>query len=370
MKQVLIAQEYVPNYRAPFFEELVEQAARQGIHITVAANGPVGAQSQRGDATNEGFVVVFQREFSLFGRRITIRNLNSLIRNADLVILEQARRNIDIYRLLLPQRHQKIALWGHGRDRTKTVGKFDKKLLAKLTRRSCWFFGYTQSSVEDVVAQGVPRARTTLVLNSTDTGRLKRDLATVDSALQSEFRTRHGLNGRVALFLGALDESKRLDWLIAAGCEAASADDQFRLVIAGDGALRGYVRDQELTHDWLLSVGPLSGVELASWLAVADVIPIPGRVGLVAVDSIASCTPIVAVNGALHGPEFDYLKHGENCVLSENSLEAFISTFLSVLRDDDLRQKITIGCELSSNLYSTEIMARNFLDGVKNALST
>jgi hypothetical protein len=214
MPRVVILQEYIPNYRVAFFETLQAIALQEGIELIVACGRPRKAQAMRGDEATVAFVThLRQREWVVLGRRLVLRRVKEAIVDADLVILEQARRNLDAYLLLGPRclRHQPVALWGHGRDYTRPTKAFDRWVSRRLTSRADWFFAYTVGGVKAVVAEGYPRGHTTVVQNSIDTTSLRESVASVPLELVRSFSRTHDLRGKTALFLGALDESKRRD---------------------------------------------------------------------------------------------------------------------------------------------------------------
>jgi glycosyltransferase involved in cell wall biosynthesis len=295
MHRVVILQEYVPEYRVAFFETLHELAKSEGIELIVASGVPRGAQRLRGDAATVGFhVPLRQREFRIMKKRLVFRRIGKAVASADLVILEQARRNVDAYRLLLPRHTRRlIALWGHGKDYTQPTSRLNRALHRMLTLRADWFFAYTKGGIAAVTEVGYPMARTTAVQNSIDTAALRSGISDVTCHSIASFSDDLDLRGKTALFMGALDDSKRLDFLCEAAELSHALNSDFRLLIGGDGALREDMQRRASIHSWLTYLGPIREREKAVALATAQVIAMPGRVGLVAVDSFASGVPII-----------------------------------------------------------------------------
>lgn len=371
MQKVVIVQEYVPSYRVAFFNALHSKAETRGIEVIVAHGYAHKKQAQRGDTAGLDFALsVAQREWKVFGKRLVIRRVKDAIEGADLVILEQARRNVDAYFLLSPLRRtkQRIALWGHGRDYTKTSKALDRFLLRQLLSRAHWFFAYTGGGVEYVVANGYPEKRTTVVQNSIDTDSLREQVLAVSDDSKNEFSSRFDLKGKTALFIGALEESKRLEFLVEASRLVHQMQPDYRLLIVGDGELRRQVEDWAVKLPFVSYLGSLSGKEKALALASSQVMAMPGRIGLIAVDSFASSVPIVTTAWEWHAPEFEYLEHGRNSVISDNTEVAFAEALEKVLRDARLRKNLEQKARIDSEHFTLDTMVNNYLHGIENAL--
>lgn len=373
MLKVTIVQEYVPQYRTSFFELLYKRGIQQGIEIRVAAGVPGRSLHDRNDSVSLAFgVSIRQWEARILGRRLVVRQLGNATIGADLIILEQARRNLDAYRFLVPghrRRHQ-IALWGHGRDYTKPTTVLDRSVQRWLTSRADWFFAYTTGGIEAVVADGFPRSRTTLVQNSIDTTSLRESISKVSIESVAEFRSTNSLQDKTALFIGALDESKRLRFLVDAAQQCHEIEPGFRLLIAGDGAMRPEVERWASQNSWLTYLGPISGERKAVALAAAQVLAMPGRVGLVAVDSFAAGIPIVTTDWAWHAPEFEYLENGRNAIICADHKSDYARALTATLGNAPLLFDLRVACLRDSELVTVGAMVENFLEGIRDALES
>ncbi len=372
MPRVVILQEYIPAYRAPFFRGLRVAAAAAGIDLVIAAGEPGGELVRRGDAVTLDFArEVRQREWRLFGRRLVLRDVRETIAGADLVILEQARRNIDAYRLLGGRRKPglRVALWGHGRDYTKHTGRLDRAVQGWLTSRADWFFAYTAGGVAAVTGDGFPGARTSIVQNAIDTGALRADIDGVTPQSREALSIKADLTGLTAVFLGALDDSKRLPLLIEAAGRVNLEESGFRLLIAGDGPLRGQVEGWAARYYWLTYLGPVTGPEKALALASAQVIAVPGRIGLVAVDSLAAGLPIVTTAYPLHGPEFEYLTDGVTAVVAPDSVDDYARALCDTITNAASLARLSAACRVAGEGITVDAMVANFLAGIRGALN-
>ncbi|WP_062516241.1 glycosyltransferase family 4 protein [Demequina gelatinilytica] len=363
---VTIIQEYVPRYRAPLFREMRRLAAERGIDLRIVAGTPQGAQAARRDG--DGFQVdeeLRQREIRIAGRRIGMRRTSRHFAESDLVVVEQARRNLDVYAAVLRGRRN-IAMWGHGRDFTRASGRVSRGVLDALTRRATWFFGYTEDSVEAAARAGVPEGRCTVLWNTTDTRSLRSDLSDLTPDEVARFREGLGV-GPVAVFIGGLDSSKRLDFLVRACEEVAPKVEGFSLVVLGAGPAGPDLQALAAERPWMHVRPPAFGRELAIAFASADALAMPGRVGLIAVDALAARVPVVTTDWHGHAPERAYLT-SENSVTSHDSPSAYAEALSAVLSDRALNARLRAACEGSDDLLSIEAMAARFMSGIEGAL--
>ncbi len=370
MTRVVIVQPYIPQYRVPFFTNLSNELAGRGVELVVAAGQPEGDQAARGDGVElPGLVRLPERHLGVAGRSLVVRSVRSVVAGADLVILEQARRNIEAYPLLFGRSSVPVALWGHGRTSTRDTRPWEHRWLDRMTLRADWFFAYTEGGRDYVVDHGFPADRTTVVQNSTDTAALARDLASVTDADRAALMAELGLTaGRTGLFLGALDASKRITFLRAAAAELAERLPGFTLIVAGDGPLRRTVEMANREEPWLRYVGAVYGRRKAAVASVSDVMLNPGRVGLNVVDSFALQVPMITTSGDGHAPEFEYLHSGTNGVVSQNSLNSFVSSVVECLLQRQSLDALKEGCRSACARFSVEAMTLRFADGVVAAL--
>lgn len=371
MTKVVIFQEYVPEYRVAFFDRLVELAANRGIEILVAAGQPNKAQAQRGDDARPQYVLpISQRELRLGERRVVFRNALSAAAGADLLVLEQARRNLDAYLLFLPRVFRKSpwALWGHGRDYVESRSRFSTWLQMAITARADWFFAYTPGGADHLRQRRFPAEQITTVMNAVDTVGIRKGLSNVSRREISEFRESHGIAQTVVSFIGALDESKRIPFLIEAIRRLGPEFLNVSFVIAGDGPVRQEIVDLTADLPNVHTIGRADAKKKCLLLSISRFLVVPGRVGLIAVDSLAAGVPIVTTNWRHHAPEFEYLVDGINSRISEDTLDDYVQAIREMLTNDKLYRRLSLNCLSGGNNLGIEQMAQNFLGGIVHAL--
>lgn len=370
LPRVAIIQPTVPAYRAPFFTRLIERAGAEGIHIDVFSGEVPPETRQRGDTASVSFVERLPTKALRFGSRtLLLKSVGPVLRGGyDLVVVEQAVRNLETYVLLTRFGSHRLAFWGHGRTFTKRIPFWQDQLKHWLTRRGTWFFGYTDESVDAIVARGYPPDRATVVNNSFDTRELADAISETDDCAVAEFRRSHDLRGRTALYIGGIDTYKRIPFLLEAAESVHRLDSQFRLLIGGDGAERHLVANAESRHPWLHYLGRVGVREKALALHSAEAIAIPGAIGLVALDSLVAGVPIVTTDSAMHGPEFGYLRPEVTAVVSTS--EDYAKSLAGFLADDETRKRMAAKCRDDAQQYGIEQMVARYLSGLHAALDS
>jgi len=94
----------------------------------------------------------------------------------------------------------------------------------------------------------------------------------------------------------------------------------------------------------------------------------PGRVGLVAVDSFALGTPIVTTRWPYHAPEFGYLEDGVNARISDDHVADFARVLEELLKSPEQLARLKEGCEAALPQYTLEGMVDKFAKGILAAL--
>jgi glycosyltransferase involved in cell wall biosynthesis len=384
-RRVVVVQPYVPGYRTAFFDHLQARLDTANVALEVLYGQAPSQQAARRDASSCACAVQVPslRLPVPGGRTLLWRQVFHRAASADLVVLEQALRNLEAYPLLLPRLIGRasrpsppVAFWGHGRTYTKKTSRLQAVAKDMVTRQAAWFFAYTEGGAAYIASRGFPRDRITVLRNSVDTTELTlaRDRAdiqgTPEHAEAAALRKRYRLEpGRTGLYVGGLDAPKRIPLLLECARRLATSLPGFRLLVAGDGIDRALVEAAASAPDSpVVALGHSAGRHVALLGAVSDVMLMPGRVGLCAVDSFALRTPIVTTDWPWHAPEVEYLENGRNAVITRDDPEDYAAGVQKVLNDHSRLKALREACRRDATEYTAEGMAERFCNGLLHML--
>ncbi|WP_188547933.1 glycosyltransferase [Rhodococcoides trifolii] len=364
---------WLPQYRVPFFDLLGQVLRDRDVDLKVFVGDTPPEWKARNDSSTSQHAKLLPTRFIKVGDRVlTYKSLATLRQSKpyDLLVLEQAIRNLETYQLIAPPRlFTRIAYWGHGRTYTAAPHKIEEAIKMRMTLSADWFFGYTDQGVEHVVNQGFPRQRTTTVQNSIDTKRMQSDLDSVTEPELKEFKLQHDLTSATALYIGGVDESKRIDFLLESGRRIFDQNPNFRLIIAGSGSDSHKVAARAKIDTWIKPVGPVFGLQKALAFRSSKVLMIPGRVGLVAVDSLTAGLPIITTDWPFHAPEFEYLEKDSTCVVSPDDMALYSVIVAQTMANSRALNEMADKCRIEARKYTVEAMVTRFADGIHSALS-
>lgn len=368
--RIVVVQPYVPAYRVPFFEQLRLRLGELGIELNVVHGRPGKRQAARGDEASLEFATMTRSfEVEVLGRSIRWRHLRCHIRGSDLVVGELASGALENYWIALrPATRQ--ALWGHGYATTSPPNRLDSFLERWLMRRADHLFLYTEHGRKVAEAAGIASGAMTVLNNTVDTAGISTAMRRLTSADVATFRMRHDLGGGpCCAFVGSVDKSKRVDFLLSAGSRLATFVPGFRLVVAGDGAARDEIVEFARTSSWLRYVGRVGDDGKALIAETCSLLLNPGRVGLVAVDSFVMETPVVTTAWPRHAPEFEYLIDGVNAVITSDNIDDYVAGVAGALNNPAILHKLIGGCRESAAEFSIDAMVERFVTGVVSALA-
>jgi len=371
MKKVLIVQRTLPHYRIAFFAMLAERLRERGIELALCY-GDASQDIQLSSPTLHSWKAPLQT-WQIFGTQLTqkISPRQQLIAH-DLIIVEQANRLVLNFLLFLlrPWRQFRIAFWGHGYNHQAIESStLSERIKRGVVHWPDWWFAYTGETRRYLHSLGYPTLRITTVDNTIDIRQLIDHLDAITEVDIAEFRAVHNIRGtHVGVFCGSLYAEKKLDFLLAAALRIRERDQRFELIIAGDGKERPLVEQFAAAHDWVHYVGPRFGREQALLFRLATLQLLPGAVGLAVVDSIVSGTPLITTDCGLHGPEIEYLRNGENGLITAVDIEAYAAAVCDALLDDRKLDYWKRNCQVEVDRFQLDAMADRFAQGIHRCL--
>ena len=367
--RVLCVQRRLTHYRVPLFEEVRKLLAADGVNFELAHGQPTLAERSKEDEGQIAWADNVPCKYWL-GGHLCWQNPSRLASRAELVIVTQKNKLLYNLWAMVVKRPRRLAYWGHGRNfQSSSPSGWSEPMKRLLTSRVDWWFAYTGLSGRLVREAGFPADRITDLQNAVDGSALTGMCSAVVNADIESFRASLRIgSGPIGLFIGSLYPEKRLAFLLQAGAQLAARIPGFVLVVVGTGPQREMVEQATRQYAWLRYGGTRFGSQKAVCLRAADVMLNPGLVGLGILDSFAAGLPMVTTDCGLHSPEIDYLRSGQNGVMTANTLNAFVDAAQRIITDRTWRQSLGAAAQADAAHYTVNNMAQNFRRGVLAAL--
>jgi glycosyltransferase involved in cell wall biosynthesis len=366
LKSILIIQPYIPEYRRKFFSMLEAYCKRNNLELTILAPKPDKLFQLRGDQSSDLDIVheIQVHRIRLLGKQVDYFRLPRGLRfkDFDLVIMEQTLKNIQYpFLLLRAPKKTRIALWGHGKTVVKKKSKVEQLLQLFLTKQADFFFSYTKSGADYLAEHGFPREKITVLQNSNSSiGRIE------NTARHSkEIGTSPRLDGARCCYIGALESTKGIDFLIKAIPIIKDAFPKFQFTFIGDGPARQLVADFVEMNSYASWLGFKNETDLDEISHEFSLILIPGRVGLIAVDSLMLLIPIVTTSHGFHAPEYEYIQKNGTSIEINGTYQDYALEVIRLLNNPaeiiKMRENLS---SLRSN-HTLEVMVENFTAGLR-----
>ena len=356
-----IIQDYIPRYRAKFFELLRHKLLEEDVDLHILSSLALGSQRARKDSVELDFLDDFPQWQLQFSKLAVVfpKNL-SKFQNYDALIGPLRGSSFSTNAMIVHclKFNKPFGLWGHVRNYVNPDNFIDLLIEKKQMSLATSIFAYTDSGRKFGLKQGITRDKFFVLNNTFDTSELEQELAKVTKHEQTELINRYNLHPtKTLLYIGGLDSSKRIDFLTSALNQIWLTDPEIKLLIIGDGEDR-YLLDKAVLRSQVHFLDNSNQHSKAVASRIARLILMPGRIGLVAVDSIILGIPIVTTNFAFHAPEFDYLVEGKSKHTSKNDTPSSYSKL--VIRLLNLKMPFNF----SDRPPSIEKMLGTFVKGV------
>ncbi|MGU3357836.1 glycosyltransferase [Microbacterium sp. M4A5_1d] len=309
MRELSIVQPYVPRYRVAFFDGLERALRDDDVRLRVIAGEPTKSQKARGDSATAGWLeTVAPRIVEIGSRHLSLTYSRSLWRGSDAVIVPHQGSSLDAMSALAHRGQARVGVWGHIASYTSPLNAVDGLVERWQLRRAHHVFAYTPGGAEFARNAGVAPRDITTVMNTIDSDELRSALDQLSVAeAQAALRARGVPDGPYLAYIGGLDESKRIRFLAAALDLAHRRGADVHIVVLGRGD-QAELLDRAVARGQVTRLGYGGVAEKAAVLRGARAVVNPGRVGLLAVDCLASRTPLITTDWPWHAPELEYLR--------------------------------------------------------------
>ena len=365
LRKVTIFQPRVPKYRASFFAKLKQVGVNSGIEYHIVAPFDVNDFRLDEDFLNINVERIKTFKLKILKSEIHVYNLRKAFNKSNLVITEHALHDFIALSRLIKSQSVPLALWGHGRTFTEK-SSFGKELLKKrMIRQSDWYFAYTRGVADYVSKVQNSSEKVTILNNSNDVFEIESSLKNLQTTSTESIRKSLGLfSDNTAVFIGALDDSKRINFILESFRRIKSEIPDFELAVCGKGPeLDKFLELENLGIHYL---GYADSILKAKLSRIGLFILNPGRVGLLAVDSFCLSLPIITTDWEFHAPEFEYLENSKTAIITKNSVEEYASGIVDYVNNQELIKSMKKNCFNNSSSYSIDKMVENFHQGVED----
>jgi glycosyltransferase involved in cell wall biosynthesis len=338
-------------YRLPFLRRLSE--TEPGLSLTLyvgQAPSNFGAPSEAPRDVPVKVRSIVNHFWPWGGHRVAWQSgaLSILRSSADVIICPEVAHNLTVWviRLLHRRYGKRLILTGFftRTPGTGLVARSRRALLRWLRRSASAVISYTESGLRALLAEGWPPDRVFVSQNTVDTEMLEGLSSAVTEQDLSDLRAKLGVGSRrVVLFIGKLIKEKRLDVAIAALGELPEPPT---LVVVGDGPERPDLEKLASGRPVVFVGAIYDEAELARYLALAEFLVLPGRVGLTCVHGFAAGVPCVTTDerAAAQTPEYEYIDHGHNAlVVKDLDPSHHAAAFANLLADTSLLANLRSG---------------------------
>jgi glycosyltransferase involved in cell wall biosynthesis len=364
----------LPGYRIAFYERVRALLAAAGIDYQLLYGQPNRNEAAKGDLVALPWARAIRNRALMGHDKLLWQPILKQALRSDLIVLGQENRLLTNYLLqFLPSAlRPKIALWGHGPNFLSANWQAPGERWRHWWASRCdWWFGYTEASRAYVESTGFPPERITICNNAVDTDALHQAWLAVTPRRVEERRAELGLNGaNVAIYVGAIYDFKRIDFLIRSADLIRAAVPDFELLVVGSGVDTNLVEAAAATRPWLKALGSRFGADKVELMRLAKLFVMPGLLGLAVLDAAATQLPVVTTNYRHHSPEIVYLEDGRSGIIVDpwDDAAAYSQAVIDLLHSPETLERMAAYAATVAERYTIEQMAERFVAGTLAAL--
>jgi len=286
----------------------------------------------------------------------------------DILIVEANPRYRSTRRAVnwMHKRDRPVLGWGLGAPEIK--GKFSRwryKERERFLNTLDGLIAYSQRGAQEYRSIGIPEGRIFISPNATSPKPISNP-----PQRPSKFKDQP-----IVLFVGRLQERKRIDLLLSA-CEKLPLYLQPKLWVIGDGPERQKLEKlaQEI-YPKTEFLGALFGIELDTLFDAADLFVLPGTGGLAVQQAMAHALPVVVATGdgtqddLVHSEIYDEA-HRNGWSIPANDLNVLTNTLLKALEDpQSLRRMGDNSFRIVNEEINTQVMVSVFVHAINTIMS-
>jgi glycosyltransferase involved in cell wall biosynthesis len=186
------------------------------------------------------------------------------------------------------------------------------------------------------------------------------DLA--ESAIANRKQNRQ-LEATRFIYVGRLDSTKGIDFLLAVLDSLFRAGHRFTMVVVGDGPLRQQIESDYASREWLTLTGHVAPDRVSRFIREADMLLFPSVwrevLGNVILQALRAGVP--AMVSDIGGPKEVIVNDVNGLVVKAGSASEWKAVILQVLTDENLLLNLQANAEKTAGSYSADKLGQQFL---------
>ena len=334
---IVVLNPYLPSYRLKFFTLVQSRLSEYGFKFTLLTGNPDKQFLARKDLSTAPFHITESKvSLRIFDHTIRYLFVGNRLRNASAVVYEYSITNLNTWLAILLRKRHKVILWGHGPGYLGKKSKVRKALELFMARRADRVLLYTKPGKERLIHLGIEDSKVDYLNNSFDWLPIESAIRALDAKSIKDFTKKHMLvEGKVFAFIGAIDSTKRIDFLVQVIDRVWLLDQEVRFLVAGEGTEKSKL-EKAVERGQVILLGRIGSSDKALIGSVARGLVNPGNIGLLAVDAMVLGLPIFGTN-VESSPEKDYLEEGLSLFTLPNTPKEFGDMLITHLSDTKAR---------------------------------
>lgn len=340
LPQVWIFQPAVKHYRLPIWDLLCERA-RGRYQLTVY--GPLEIEQAEIERRCYLRAMPLHRRL-LLGREFTYwPGAAGLIRREAPAVVVLTASATFVGSWMLPRVARRVGTavvgWSKVNRRLGRSAWPQRRIRQRFFRRFDLFLCYGESSRRELIDLGYPADRIRIAQNTIDT-RYIFDHEAAIRARGEQLRHVTGVEGKkILLCIGRMVPQKQHADLITAWLDLRELDPNLVLVFVGKGELFEGLQEaaDETDAERIVFTGGVPAGDDFAWIATADLVVLPGAVGLALNQSMALGKPTIIADEP--GADAELLQHGINgWRFPRGNIQALVETVRQMLHDPQAAQ--------------------------------
>jgi len=370
MWNIAVIQLFIPHYRIEFFRQLYKQGKKLQMNITVFCSFPP-------EISSDFPVQVLPRTY-LFPNSngpFWMRGLRRALKGTDIIIAPQKLICLTIPWLWSIRKSlaRYWIWWGHGFSFTLYPGsswkaKGKEQVRHYMTKRGDGILTYTQRGADFWKRSGMNPEQVVPYFNTIDVERLKRTGDAISHSQCEEIQESYHLKDKkILLFSGRMYTNKRVDFLLHAFSTLKKTTPHVALFVLGNGPERPSLEKlrENLQLDDVHFLGEIvDPAETAVFFRLADLLVLPGTVGLAIVHGFSFGLPMVTTDHPFHSPEIEYLLPGVNGVMTPMNEDAYSTAIKNILHNPDQLEDMKKAAKASGDKLLLTDSVQRFLNGI------